>query len=85
MIQAYAKTEVHLGQFCRRTVDHGALRISQPADLRPSDIFDTQAQGRGCFAVEADPKLAKRRKRRFARFGSAINFSAEAPVVTSLA
>ena len=72
-IQACSKTEVHFGHFCRRKVGNGAVRISQPADLQSSDILDSQAEGRGCFAVEADPKLAKRRKRRFARFGSATS------------
>ena len=72
MIYAYKETEVHSGHFWCRTSVHGALRISLPADLQSSDILDSRAQGRGLIAVKADPKLANRRKRRFARFGSAM-------------
>ena len=63
---------MHLGHFCRRKVDNGAVRISQPADLQSSDILDSQAEGRGCIAVEADQTLASRRKRRLASDESAV-------------
>ena len=60
MIHAYKETEVDSGNML-------------PTDLQSSDILDSRAQGRGLIAVKADPKLANRRKRRFTRFGSAIN------------
>ena len=84
MIHAYKETEVDSGHICRHIVDRGALRISLPADLQSSDILDSPAQGRGLIAVKADPKLTNRRKRRFARFGSAITECCIALLIANL-
>ena len=71
-ISHYQSTEHDSGQYCVTFCVYGASHISLPADLQSSAIWDSSAEGRGCTAVEADPTLAKRRKRRFARVGSAM-------------
>ena len=68
----YQSTEHDSEQHGATFGGHGAPHISSPTDLRSSGILDQHAQGRGLGAVEADPMLANRRKRRFARIGSAI-------------
>ena len=70
-ISHYQSTEHDSEQYCAAFCGHGALHISSAADLQSSGIVNQHAQGRGLGAVEADPMLSNRRKRRFSSIGSA--------------
>ena len=72
-ISHYQSTEHDSEQYCATFCGHGALHISSAADMQSSGIVNQHAQGRGLGAVEADPMLSNRRKRRFSSIGSATN------------